>query len=279
MKLNEFAKLFDKELRKHLSGIEIYEPLKESVSYTPLLGGKRLRPYLLYELAQNTLFGSERALLTGIAVELFHSGSLIHDDLPSIDNDDLRRGKPSCHIKFGEGRAILAGDFLMLYPARLLYSIELPCISKQKLLEMWSISALRVVQGEYADVTPSESTEEFLDFIYDNKTSALFGFCFAAPYILDTDSSRENMYELGMEFGRIFQMLDDIKDATSTMEELGKTPGKDLKQHKLSILSFLSIEEALVVAKRRFEDLTDRIAVHESLVHELQGMYEILIRR
>ncbi|MBN2253576.1 MAG: polyprenyl synthetase family protein, partial [Kosmotogaceae bacterium] len=154
MNLAEFARFFDMNLRRFLDEIDLYEPLREVVSYTPLAGGKRLRAYLVWELSRFTGFGEQNALKTGIAVELFHSGSLIHDDLPAIDNDTIRRGLPSSHVKFGESKAILAGDFLMLYPSKLLSSLDIEISSMLNLLKLWQETSLEVVKGEFEDVFP-----------------------------------------------------------------------------------------------------------------------------
>ena len=279
MKLEKFISFFDKKLSDHLCGICSYTPFCEIISYTPLVGGKRLRPYLIWELSRLTSFGSDRALKTGIAVELFHSGSLIHDDLPPIDNDDFRRGKPSNHSIFGEARAILAGDYLMLYPSKVISSLDLDHRYKERLMNLWSDVSLQVVEGEFADVAPSERTEELLSFIRRGKTASLFGFCFAAPFCVDDGSKFSEMFELGVDFGEIFQMMDDIKDATSTLQELGKTPGKDLSQDKLTLLSFRSVEQAEAMVEKRFYAFCEKITEYRDLAGELEDIFRLIARR
>lgn len=277
MKLNDFVPFFDLKLNELLSKLQIYEPFREVVSYTPLVGGKRLRAYLIWELATGTAFGKKNALKTGFAVELFHSGSLVHDDLPAIDNDSLRRGKPANHIKFGEAGAILAGDYLMLYPLKILSSLNLGCVFRQKILDLWSEVTLRVVEGEYADVSPLDKSENLLEFIYENKTAALFGFSFAAPFV-ENPEKFDSMYRLGLQFGKLFQMMDDIKDASSSIEELGKTPGKDAVQNKLTLLSFHEVSQAKKIVREGFKTFIGDLGEHQTLSKELENIYEYILK-
>ncbi|HCO69516.1 MAG TPA: polyprenyl synthetase family protein [Mesotoga infera] len=279
MNLAEFTPFFNMNLRRFLDELDLYEPLKEVVSYTPLAGGKRLRAYLVWELSRFTGFGEENALKTGIAVELFHSGSLIHDDLPAIDNDTMRRGLPSSHVKFGECKAILAGDFLMLYPSKLLSSLDIESSSKLTLLKLWQETSLEVVKGEFEDVFPENKSREQMERIHGSKTGSLFGFCFAAPFAGRKEEKFVQMRQLGLRFGKLFQMMDDIKDVTSTETELGKTPGKDGKQDKLTILSFESLEEAQMKVKEMFLGLLEEIDEFSDLSREMVNVYDLIAKR
>ncbi|HDP76892.1 MAG TPA: polyprenyl synthetase family protein [Mesotoga infera] len=279
MNLAEFAPFFNAYLRRFLDELNLHEPLKEVVSYTPLAGGKRIRAYLVWELSRYTGFGEENALKTGIAVELFHSGSLIHDDLPAIDNDIIRRGLPSSHVKFGECKAILAGDFLMLYPSELISSLDIEISSKLNLLRLWQETSLEVVKGEFEDVFPENKSREQMERIHAAKTGSLFGFCFAAPFAEKEEEKFVKMRQLGLRFGKLFQMMDDIKDVISTESELGKTPGKDDKQDKLTILSYESLEEAQAKVKEMFLGLLEEIDEFSDLSTEMENVYDLIARR
>lgn len=279
MRLAEFIPFFNRRLEQFLDGLPVAGPLKEVVSYTPLSGGKRLRAYLIWELSKVTAFGDENSMAAGMAVELFHSGSLIHDDLPEIDNDSIRRGQPSSHVKFGECKAILAGDYLMLLPQRLLSSLNLDCDFKQTLIKLWHETSLKVVEGEFEDVFPQERSREQMERIHAAKTGALFGFCFAAPFVVESEQRLNEMHRLGLKFGKLFQFLDDIKDVTSTERELGKTPGKDGIQDKLTILSFESIESAQSRVEGMFHKLLEEISVFTDLKSEMVEIYDLITRR
>ncbi|MBN2220295.1 MAG: polyprenyl synthetase family protein [Kosmotogaceae bacterium] len=279
MKLVEFSPFFNRKLEEFLDELDISKPFKDVVIYTPMAGGKRLRAYLVWELSRHTGFGEENALKAGIAVELFHSGSLIHDDLPAIDNDTIRRGIPSSHIRFGECKAILAGDFLMLFPGRVLSSLDLESIYIHLLLELWQETTLKVVEGEFDDVFPKSESREQMDKIHSAKTGALFGFCFAAPFIRESKEKIDEMYKLGVRFGRLFQIMDDIKDVISTESELGKTPGKDGKLNKLTILSFESLEEAQIGVEESFQSILGEIDSFSDLKKEMRDIYNLIARR
>ena len=279
MKLAEFSPFFNCKLKNFLDELHISKPFKDVVSYTPLAGGKRLRAYLIWELSRYTGFGEENALKAGIAVELFHSGSLIHDDLPAIDNDTIRRGLPSSHIKFGESKAILAGDFLMLFPGRVFSSLDLETRYIHPILELWQETSLKVVEGEFDDVFPEDESIEQMERIHAAKTGALFGFCFAAPFIREKREKIDEMYKLGVRFGKLFQMMDDIKDVIFTESELGKTPGKDGKQNRLTILSFESLEEAQIEVKESFHSILGEIDSFTDLKKEMRDIYYLIARR
>lgn len=279
LKINDFRKEFDKFLRDHLERLMVCSSFSSIINYTPLTGGKRLRPYLIALFSQAIGLPSELYMKLGVAVELFHSGSLIHDDLPAIDNDDFRRGKPSLHKAFDEASAILAGDFLMLYPVKVLQELPINEHLKFLLINEWIRTALSIIEGEYLDVTyePSSNTKD-VNRIHRLKTAELFGFCFSSPFICaDRMEEAKKMKETGLRFGHIFQVLDDIKDKLQPIEILGKTPGKDEKLNRPSILRFMSSEEALNTSEKDFKTLLENIEYPE-VCEGLKKLWKLIVK-
>ena len=244
--LEDFREAFDRFLLSRVSNIAVRKDFRYALEYTFRSGGKRLRPYIIRCLCDELLLEQSIANSLGIAVEVFHTGSLIHDDLPSIDNDDLRRGNPSLHKAFGEDIAILAGDFLLIYPVEIILRSSISENHVIRILELWTKTSLAVIEGEYLDVTVRPPlSEDTVRSIHLKKTGELFGFCFVSPILCCDDiDGAEKMLELGREFGIAFQVADDIKDSDLSDHELGKTPGKDAVLGRPSALNAVKKTEA-----------------------------------
>ncbi|MFW6119356.1 MAG: polyprenyl synthetase family protein [Petrotogales bacterium] len=276
-KLKKFAENFDGELKKYLDTINVPSDFKKTIEYTPLAGGKRLRPYLIHLFSQNLKINNSLILPLQLAVEIFHSASLIHDDLPAIDNDNLRRGKPTLHTVFGEGEALLAGDYLMLHAGNLINSLNISIERSKKLIKAWNTVVENVVIGEYLDIRYEKYGKVILNEIHRLKTGALFGFCFSSPFIIKGLLDKAEHYEqVGNAFGICFQIMDDIKDVTGTYKTLGKTPGKDKKLNKPTILDRLSLSESIKYSSELFKETIQKIeyvSVRETLV-ELKEIIE-----
>jgi geranylgeranyl diphosphate synthase type II len=146
-------------------------------------------------------------------------------------------------------------------------------------LKLWQETSLEVVKGEFEDVFPENKSREQMERIHGSKTGSLFGFCFAAPFAGRKEEKFVQMRQLGLRFGKLFQMMDDIKDVTSTETELGKTPGKDGKQDKLTILSFESLEEAQMKVKEMFLGLLEEIDEFSDLSREMVNVYDLIAKR
>ncbi|MFO7882966.1 MAG: polyprenyl synthetase family protein [Kosmotogaceae bacterium] len=274
-KLEKFVKYFDNKLKYYLDSKSIPSEFKKTMKYTPIAGGKRLRPYLIHLFSENLGIDKSTVLPLQLAVEIFHSASLIHDDLPAIDNDNLRRGKPSLHTVFGEGEALLAGDYLMLHASHLINSINIKPEYLIKLNKTWNATVENVVMGEYLDIRYEKYGKSILDKIHKLKTGALFGFCFSSPFILKGMFDRAEQYEeIGTKFGICFQIMDDIKDVTGTIETLGKTPGKDRKLNKPTILDRLSLEDSIEFSANLFKETVQQIE-YESIQKNLIELKEI----
>ena len=219
--------------------------LAKAMKYSSIKGGKRIRAFLVSEASKIVNLSKHNAMIISSSIESIHSYSLIHDDLPSMDNDDFRRGKPSNHRKYGEATAILAGDALHDFAFQLL-SGNLNNIDEKKNIKL--INYLSLCTG-YEGLAGGQS----LDLIYENKniskkkiiemyykkTGKLFEFSFASPFIINKQTEKRVNFSknYGSLFGTLFQIADDFIDETNTFREIGKTPGKDRKQGKRTLLS------------------------------------------
>ncbi len=235
----------------------------EAMNYSLLSGGKRLRPVLLlaaYELFRND---EDTALPFACAMEMIHTYSLIHDDLPAMDNDDYRRGRPSNHKKFGEAAAILAGDGLLnkAFETGLKAAINGGIDYEKALRALYEIAKSSgsegMIGGQVVDMFGHEkiSDLEDLKFMYSLKTGAIIKSSVAAGAMLGgaNDEQLAALEEFADKIGLAFQIEDDILDVTGTLEKLGKATGSDAANHKTTYLTYVSVEEA----RRQAETLTD----------------------
>ena len=230
---------------------QVSSDLSEVILYSVRAGGKRIRPLLLLELIQ--AFGLELAeahYQVAAALEMIHTGSLIHDDLPAMDDDDYRRGRLTSHKKFGEDMAILAGDSLFLDPYGLLAKAELPSQVKVDLISELSLAAgsFGMVAGQVLDMQGEGQAISLEDLknIHANKTGKLLTYPFvAAGLIVQAQQSvQDKLRRIGELLGLAFQVRDDILDVTASFEELGKTPQKDLAAAKSTYPAFLGLDGA-----------------------------------
>ena len=242
--------LFDNYLSGYLRETRKGSGVFEAFAYSLTAGGKRIRPVLTM-LAAEAAGGHDRdALPVGLAIEMIHTFSLIHDDLPALDNDDLRRGMPTCHRKFGEATAILAGDALIFNALSVICATPFPPQVKVDLCTALAdvCGTNGLVQGEYEDVM-AEGVDLSLDrieSIYTKKTSRLFELCMYAGARAageDRDLTRR-FAAYGTHLGRAFQAIDDILDVTSDSGTLGKSIGKDVAQSKATVVKALGIDGA-----------------------------------
>ena len=250
---------------------EVSADLTETILYSIEAGGKRIRPLLLLELLEG--FGLELTpahFQVAAALEMIHTGSLIHDDLPAMDNDDYRRGCLTSHKKFGEDMAILAGDSLFLDPYGLVAMAELPSQVKVELIAELSLAAgsFGMVAGQVLDMQGEgrKLTMDQLQTIHANKTGKLLAYPFvAAGIIAQTGQSvLEKLRQAGELLGLAFQVRDDILDVTASFEQIGKTPQKDLAAEKSTYPALLGLDGA-----RAFFDETLEQA--KSLLEQLEA--------
>ena len=230
---------------------EVSADLTETILYSIEAGGKRIRPLLLLELLEG--FGLELTpahFQVAAALEMIHTGSLIHDDLPAMDNDDYRRGRLTSHKKFGEDMAILAGDSLFLDPYGLVAMAELPSQVKVDLIAELSLAAgsYGMVAGQVLDMQGEgrKLTMDQLQTIHANKTGKLLAYPFVAAGIIaqTSQSVLGKLRQAGELLGLAFQVRDDILDVTASFEQIGKTPQKDLAAEKSTYPALLGLDGA-----------------------------------
>lgn len=241
-------KHFDKFLKKILNKTLIHSYLNTVIKYSTSNGGKRIRPYLVKKFAKIKKLKSINYNRLSVAIELIHSYSLIHDDLPSMDNDDYRRGKLSAHKRFDEAQAILAGDSLHDLAFEILSderthkktSVRIKLVN----LLSQSIGSLGLAGGQSLDLLYEKKNISLKEIkkMYQMKTGQLFKFCCVAPFIMSNASKKEIIFasNYGLLFGLIFQIVDDHIDNTGKKNNIGKTPGKDKKQNKSTIINYFN---------------------------------------
>lgn len=248
----DYIKLIEQKLDEFIP-VKYPEEIWESMRYSVLAGGKRLRPMLCLETCKVLSGSCEQAIPTACAIEMLHTQSLIHDDLPCMDNDDYRRGKLTNHKKFGESTAVLAGDALLSFAPQIIIQKTPKTIAPEKVLRVLeefavNAGAEKLIAGQVVDIASEgkQIDKETLNFIHDNKTAALFKLSVRTGAILgNADEKTIGALTLFAEkLGLAFQIMDDILDVTSTLEELGKTPGKDAQEGKVTYISFYGIEES-----------------------------------
>ena len=249
---------------------QIAPRLVESILYSVRAGGKRVRPLLLLELLE--AFHApilEAHFQVAAALEMIHTGSLIHDDLPAMDNDDYRRGQLTNHKKFGEDLAILAGDSLFLDAFGCVAEADLPASIRVQLIALLSDASgtAGMVAGQVLDMEGEGAslTLDQLQVIHANKTGRLLAYPFqAAGILLELEPAIATLLEeIGLHLGLAFQIRDDILDATADFASLGKTPQKDLQAKKSTYPALLGLDGAQAYLDRELdacEDLLDRIS-------------------
>ncbi|MCL1474852.1 geranylgeranyl diphosphate synthase CrtE [Argonema antarcticum] len=263
------------------------ETIYESMRYSLMAGGKRLRPILCLatcELAGGTL---EMAMPTACALEMIHTMSLIHDDLPAMDNDDYRRGKLTNHKVYGEDIAILAGDGLLAYAFEVVAQTQ--NVPPERLLQVVArlgraVSAAGLVGGQVVDLESEgkpDITLETLNFIHTHKTGSLLEACVVCGGIIAgvsaTDLQRLSRY--AENIGLAFQIVDDILDITRPSEELGKTAGKDLQAKKATYPSLWGLEESKQKAQQLVDAAKAQMAPFGEKARPLQAIADFITTR
>ena len=247
--------------------------LRESVLYSIHAGGKRIRPFLLLEVLealQITICPAHAQVAA--ALEMIHTGSLIHDDLPAMDDDDYRRGRLTNHKKFGEALAILAGDALFLDPYALIAQADLPSQVKVDLIANLSLASgsLGMVAGQVLDMEGErqELSLEELQTIHANKTGKLLAFPFQAAAILASldEKMQLQLKTVGELIGLAFQVRDDVLDVTASFEEIGKTPQKDLQAEKSTYPALLGLPKAIEFCNQTLDQANEKLEEISQLV-------------
>ncbi len=233
----------------------------EAMKYASLDGGKRVRAMLTFAVGAYLAVPDEELEIYATAVELIHAFSLIHDDLPAMDNDVLRRGKPTCHIAFGEATAILAGDALLTHAFLILSGNNTPYFDPIKRIKMVSAlaeasGAVGMAGGQYLDVDSEKKSLDLnaLFLLHRLKTGRLIEASIHLPclYAEPPHTIAHTLKQFSEEIGILFQIQDDILDVTTPIEKLGKTPGKDELTEKASFVKILGLEGAKALLQEKW---------------------------
>ncbi|MDQ3799457.1 MAG: polyprenyl synthetase family protein [Acidobacteriota bacterium] len=249
-------KTIDRALERIIPDAET-EPKKlhEAMRWSVFAGGKRFRPALVFAAGKTFGAGEEKLLKTAAAIEMIHAYSLIHDDLPAMDDDDLRRGRETCHIKFDEATAILAGDRLqaMAFQSIAADANLLP-ETRVRLVGELADAAAKMVDGQHLDLEAEGKTISIkeLEAIHRNKTGALISAaaCTGAIIAGASEKQLEAVSDYARSLGLLFQITDDLLDVTQTTEILGKTAGKDVSAEKATYPALYGIAETRALAAK-----------------------------
>ena len=262
--------------------------IHDAMRYSALGGGKRVRPCLCVAAFSAWQDDWQAVIPVASAIEMIHAYSLIHDDLPAMDDDDFRRGKPSCHKKFGEAMAILAGDALLTLAFEVLASCE--GFPPERLLRAGAALARAagtpsgMVAGQVLDLEAEGAvvtTVEQMERIHRSKTGAMIGVAvWMGAYLGKApEKDLESIAAFCDRIGVAFQVIDDILDVTQTSEQLGKTAGKDTKAQKATYPSIVGLDKSRKIAKQLTEKAFASLKIFKGKAVALEGLAEFLLKR
>ena len=279
--------LVERALEAELAKTDVLDAtLRASMAYSLMAGGKRLRPVLLMAAADAVGADGTKFLPVASALEMIHTYSLIHDDLPAMDDDELRRGKPTNHVVYGEGIAILAGDALLtLAFSVILRQKDVPAEALLRVVDEISRAAGAggMVGGQVLDLMAEDRqiTMEELRRMHMGKTGALFHAALRSGAILAgaTEEQLAALTAYADHFGLAFQITDDIIDVIGTAEDIGKPVGSDEKNHKSTYVTLTSLNEAQELARRTVEEATAALAVFGAEADFLRELVAYLVNR
>lgn len=284
--LQQKAKFVDDLLRQLVDSRQIESRLKEALTYTLGAPGKRLRSVLV--LWSCELIGGQtnhNAEIAAAAIEMVHTYSLVHDDLPAMDNDDLRRGLPTCHKAFDEATAILTGDALLTLAFEILAKeVDDPAVAV-KLISQLALDSgpSGMIAGQMADLKAEKvgGDKELLEYIHTNKTAKMFRCATATGAICGraTDEQLNRLSEYGLKIGLGFQIADDILDVSASSEHLGKTAGKDAKADKCTYPAVVGIEKARELEKKLAEEAMAALIPFGEKANTLRQLAMALLKR
>ena len=285
-KLDKIAKdtnLFLKEFVKKQKKSELIIPMK----YGLFSGGKKIRSKILIDIGSIFKVNYKSLIILGAAVECIHAYSLIHDDLPCMDNDSIRRGKPSTHVKFGESTAVLAGNSLLTMAFEILSHKDLNLSEQIKINLINKISEssghLGIAGGQYLDLSfehKKVSKKKIIDMEI-KKTGKLFSFCCVAPLIIRKKTKQEiNKFEnIGADIGLLFQVADDLIDNRGSLLIAGKKTGKDKIKGKATLISLLGLKNTIKYANKLILKINNKIKKYGSNSNELSETLKYILNR
>ena len=280
-------KQIDRALDRYLPKADLRPPtIHKAMRYSLFAGGKRLRPILCLAAAEAGGGKIENALPLACALECIHTYSLVHDDLPSMDNDDFRRGRATCHKVFGDGIAVLAGDALL--------TIAFEIVSRAKPTRRYDMSTLlrevavaagsqKLIAGQVADLEAEgkKSTRAQLRYIHENKTAAILttSVRLGAMSANADPKKLQTITNFGRALGLAFQVIDDILDVTQTSEKLGKSAGKDIAAKKATYPAVLGLDQSRAEAKRLTKQAHNSLSIFGKKAEALHALANYLLER
>ena len=284
--LDNNAKKIDIFLKKYLNK-EPYSGLIIPMKYGTLSGGKKIRSSLIISVGK--LFNIKATKLLNIcgAVECIHSYSLIHDDLPCMDDDKIRRGKPSTHVKYGESTAILAGNSLLTLAFEMIVDKTCKIENKAKVELIKSLALCSghtgIAGGQYLDLNFEKKKKFFLDVLnmQRKKTGKLFNFCFYAAGVVAKKNAKElkSLSKLGEDVGLLFQLADDFIDLKGSKKIAGKPIKKDQKKGKSTLISLIGYEKAYYFAEQLKKNILSKLSKHGKKANNLINTVEFILER
>ncbi len=283
--LDNYRRDFDRYLEELMAAQKIQPGLKKAMSYSLLSGGKRIRPILTLLTCQLLEGNTGAARRVGAALEFIHTYSLIHDDLPAMDDDDFRRGQYSNHLVFGEGMAILAGDALLTQAFQLLLEVELPAERRCRLIGLIVESAgvQGMLAGQVMDLE-AENREidlEELQLIHRNKTGALFQAAILSGALCAECNEQEwqALKNYADKLGLTFQIVDDLLDVIGDSSKLGKEVGQDLKRGKATYPALLGLKESRQRAERAAAQARKSLDIFADRAESLRELVDFVLER
>ena len=284
--LNKIAKdtnLFLKRFIKKQKKSELIIPMK----YGLFSGGKKIRSKILIDIGSIFKLNYKSLIILGAAVECIHAYSLIHDDLPCMDNDTIRRGKPSTHIKFGESTAVLAGNSLLTMAFEILSHKDLNVSEKIKINLINKISKssghLGIAGGQYLDLSfeHKKISKKRIIEMEIKKTGKLFSFCCVAPLIIKKKSKKEiaKFENIGADIGLLFQVADDLIDNKGSLLVAGKKTGKDKKKGKATLISLLGHKNTIKYANKLILKINNKLKKYGSKSKNLSETLKYILNR
>ena len=289
-KIKAFSADFNEKIKNYFPQKEGPEKrVMEAMEYAVSNGGKRLRPFLMSETAKLFDVSQEKVFEAALSLEMLHSYSLVHDDLPAMDNDDFRRGKPSCHKAFDEATAILAGDGLLTYAFEILAKSMYSDDVKIKLIRLLSRGAGGydgMIAGQMLDLYAENAKDEknpleLISRIEEMKTGRLLQYAIDAGAVIGGTTQEEltalRKYARGI--GKAFQIADDILDVVGDEKKVGKTLRKDDKENKLTFVSVCGLEKAKEMAAQLIDEAKESLKPFGAKANTLKDLADFIIER
>ena len=284
--IKQNAKIVDKFIKKYFN-TQKYSELIPVMKYGTLFGGKKIRSTIILNTSKIFNIKSNQIINLCAAVECIHSYSLIHDDLPCMDNDRLRRGKPSTHIKFGESTAILAGNSLLTLAFEIIADKKFNIDTKVKLNLIKKLSEcaghVGIAGGQFLDLNYEKRKIDFKKIInmQKKKTGKLFEFCCLAPAIIAKKSlkTQKEMSVIGEELGLLFQIADDLLDIKGYKKNTGKPVKKDKKKGKSTLIKLLGYKKTFEFALDRKKTIINKLKKYGKKSNKLIGVSDFILNR